>query len=145
MARWITQPLRFRVHALLGVLLCLGILAGSSAPATAATTASVAEATSGTLSGWLVQSVADSSATAGSAVEYGWSGTVQLKVALPADADGVTLRIRGDQCAGAPTYTLTIDGAQSASNTVTSTTWTTVTYPVALVAGTHMIAVAFTN
>ena len=46
---------------------------------------------------------------------------------------------------GAPVYPLTIDGAQSASNTVASATWITVTYPVALVHGTHMINVAFTN
>jgi aryl-phospho-beta-D-glucosidase BglC (GH1 family) len=146
MARWHSHALGARVHALIAALLCLGTLVVSSAPAAAApTTVAVAQATSGTLSGWMVQSIADPSAAAGSAVKYGWSGTVQLNVSIPADADGVTLRVRGDQCAGAPAYTLTIDGAQVASDTVSSTSWTTVASPVSLVAGTHVIQVAFTN
>ncbi|MGZ4523441.1 MAG: cellulase family glycosylhydrolase, partial [Mycobacteriaceae bacterium] len=146
MARWLSHARGVRVHALIAALLCLGTLAASSAPAAAApTTVSLVQATSGTLSGWGMQSVADPSATAGSAVKFGWSGTLQVQVSLPADADGVTLRVRGDQCAGAPAYTLSIDGAQVASNNASSTSWTTAASSVPLVAGTHVVQVAFTN
>ncbi len=146
MARSTSPPLRVRVLALIGAFLCLGIIATTAAPAAAApTTVAVAGAATGTLSGFLVQTVADPSATNGSAVRYQWSGSVQLTVTLPADADGVTLRVRGDQCAGAPAYTLTIDNAPVGNSSIASTSWTTNTYSVSLVAGAHVIQVAFAN
>jgi cellulase (glycosyl hydrolase family 5)/predicted xylan-binding protein with Ca-dependent carbohydrate-binding module len=105
----------------------------------------VAVAEQGTLSGGNVQVISDPSASKGGAVKYGSNGSVNLQVKLPADADTLTLRVRGDQCSGAPEYTVTIDGAQVASGTVSSTSWTTATISKFLGAGTHNVSVAFTN
>ena len=147
MARFVSLPVRVRVLALIGTLLCLGTIAATPAPATAApTTVAFATAAKATLSGGTLQTVADPSATSGSAIKFGWSGTATLNVTLPADADSVTLRVRGDQCSGAPAYTVSVDGAQLASDSVTSATWTTARpYSTPLVAGTHTVAVTFTN
>src|SRR5206468_6816928 len=66
-------------------------------------------------------------------------------VVLPADADTITLRVRGDQCAGAPAYTLTLDNAPVVDGSASSTSWTDRTYAVGLLAGTHTIDVKYTN
>ena len=117
-----------------------------AAPAAAATTAvTVAEAENGTLAAWYMRTVADVSASNGFAVRYDWPGSVQLKVMLPADADAITLRVRGDQCAGAPAYSLMIDDAPIASDTVASTSWTDRSYSQPLVAGTHSVDIRYTN
>jgi hypothetical protein len=68
-----------------------------------------------------------------------------LNVKLPADADTITLRMRGDQCAGAPEYTLAIDNEPAGGGTVPSSSWTTLTHGAALDAGTHSVDVRFTN
>ena len=139
-------PSRFWFPALTAALLCFAALAVSPAVAAAApTTVAVAEAENGALNGWYMTTVSDPSASNGKAVEYDWPGTVRLTVTLPADADSITLRVRGDQCAGAPAYTVKIDGAQIASDSVASTSWTNFTYAAPLVAGMHAIEVTYTN
>jgi Cellulase (glycosyl hydrolase family 5)/Ca-dependent carbohydrate-binding module xylan-binding len=78
-------------------------------------------------------------------VSYGWNGTVQFQVQLPADADTVSLRVRGDQCAGAPTYTVSIDGLSLSADAVANTSWTLRSYHKFLLAGTHVVDVRYTN
>jgi endoglucanase len=126
-------------------LLCLTGAIVPAAPAAAATTVAATEAEQGTLAGWYIRALPDASASGGTAVRYDWTGSVQLKVVLPADADTISLRVRGDQCAGAPAYTLTVDNEAVAQDTVASTTWTDRAHGVALLAGTHTIDVRYTN
>jgi aryl-phospho-beta-D-glucosidase BglC (GH1 family) len=135
-----------RVRQLLMPVLVFGALVVPAAPAArAATTVAVAQATSGTLDGWYMPKVQDAAASNGTAVKYEWPGTVRLTVTLPADADSVTLRVRGDQCGGAPAYTLTIDNALLASDAIASSSWANRTYSTPLLAGTHAVAVTYTN
>jgi aryl-phospho-beta-D-glucosidase BglC (GH1 family) len=110
-----------------------------------AASVSSVEATQGTFSGSNMTTVSDSAASAGSAVRYGWGGSVQLQAQLPADADTLTLSVRGDQCGGAPAYNVSVDGVQVGSGTVTSSTWTSQSYPQFIGAGTHTISVTYTN
>ncbi len=140
-----------RAHAHRGRRLALalaGVLAGlaMAAPAAAAATAVAAgEAEQGVLEGWYMSKVADASAGGGSAVRFDWTGSLRLDVTLPADADAITLRLRGDQCEGAPAYTVAADHEAVGGGTVTSTSWIEQTLPAALSAGSHSLEIRFTN
>jgi endoglucanase len=117
-----------------------------AAPATAAETrVATAEAEHGVLDGWFMRNVADATAGNGTAVRYDWAGTVRLEVSLPAAADTLTLRVRGDRCAGDPAYTLTVDNAPVGGNTVGSTSWVELSHGATLPTGTHSVEVRFTN
>lgn len=141
------SPVRRHALACAAVLLAaLTALLLPVRPAAAATTTVLrAEAETGALSGWYMRTLADPAAGGGSTVKYEWTGAVTLKVVLPADADGVALRVRGDQCAGAPAYTLTVDNVAGPSVPVTATAWTTQTVAMPLVAGTHTLEVRYAN
>jgi hypothetical protein len=134
-----------RLRSALGLVSVLAAVALHVAPASAATTVLSAEAESGTVEGWYMQTIADAAASGGAAVKFGGVGSVKLDLMLPADADAVTLRVRGDQCAGAPPYTLSVDGALVAAGTVADTTWTDHTLRVRLLAGRHAIEVRYTS
>lgn len=138
--------LRWPGRLFIAALLAAAVLTASAGAAQASsTTVAVAEAEQGTLGGWDVQVVADPTASGGAAVKYGYNGTVSLRVKLSADTDTLSLRLRGDQCSGAPAYSVSIDGVSVASGTLPSTSWTTATISKFLGAGTHQITVAFTN
>src|SRR6266540_6340683 len=143
--RAFASPPRRGALALVSALVCLAATALPAPPADASTTVTVTEAENGKLDGWYMRTVADASASNGSAVRYDWPGSVRLKLMLPADADAITLRVRGDQCGGAPAYTLAIDNAPVADGTVASTSWTDRTYTAPLVAGTHSVDARYTN
>ena len=139
-------PLRGTVGLLVALLGCLVAAGGHVSSAVAATDQiAVAAAAHGTFSGGSLQVVADPTASTGSAVRYGYNGSVSVQIKLPADADTVALRVRGEQCAGAPAYTVTVDGVVAATGSVASTTWTTATFSRFLGAGTHTVTVAFAN
>ena len=74
-----------------------------------------------------------------------WSdGTATGSVTTQA-ARRVALRVRGEQCLGAPRVALAVDGRRVLTADVTSTAWTSVGADVALRDGTHTVSVAFTN
>jgi hypothetical protein len=117
-----------------------------AAPAHASAAAvSAVEAEQGTFSNANLVRITDTSARNSSAVRYDWNGSVQVQLKLPADADAITVRVRGDQCSGSPAYTVTLDGVQVASGSVTGTTWSDQSYSAFMGAGTHVVAVSFTN
>lgn len=66
-----------------------------------------------------------------------------LRTTSPATALRVVLR--GDQCQGAPTATVDVDGRRVATTAVPSTAPTTLTVPGAWAAGDHRVAVGFTG
>ncbi len=137
---------RRSVQALVLALACSATTALCAAPADAAATAvASAPAAQGTLSGWNTTVISDASATNGTAVRYGNNGAASVQLTLPADADTLTLGLRGDQCSGAPAYTVTVDGTPVASGVMSSTSWTNVSDTTRLDAGTHTVSVAFTN
>jgi hypothetical protein len=126
------------------LLAALAVLLLPAGPAAAATVLK-AEGETGALSGWYMRTLADTTASGGSTIKYEWTGAVTLKVVLPADADGVALRVRGDQCDGAPAYTLTVDNVARASTPVTASAWTTQAVAMPLVAGTHTLEIRYAN
>jgi len=117
-----------------------------AAPAHASAAAvSTIEAEQGTFSNANITRITDASASNSSAVRYSWNGSVQVQVNLPADADAMTLRVRGDQCSGSPAYTVTLDGVPLLSGSAGSTTWSEQSASRFMGAGTHVVAVTFTN
>ena len=88
--------------------------------------------------------VADASASGGRALLIWSDGTASE--ALTTGAIGtIDVRARGDQCAGAPTMVLTVDGATLGSWSVASTGWAGYAAAVTLAAGSHTFAISFTN
>ncbi len=145
------MPLVFRRRlGTLATVLCslcaCGLIAAAVAPpASAASPVLAANAPQGTLAGWGVQVIADGSVAGGQAVKYASNGSVAFHLKLPADADTLTLGLRADQCAGAPTFTVTVDGLTVATGTATSSSWTTASISHFLPGGTHVVTVAATN
>jgi hypothetical protein len=88
--------------------------------------------------------ISNSSASGGRFVRLWWSGTMSASRSLPAVAR-ITVRAYGDQCNGAPEMQVRVDGANVISTGVTATSFTDYSADVALPAGAHSIAVAFTN
>lgn len=131
----------YRLIAALAALVCLV----AAAPSAAATSVASVEGESTTFDGWNMKQVDDGSAAGGSAVRFGWVGSARMTVRLGRDTDAVTLRVRGDQCAGAPEYRLSVNGAVVTIGPVASTAWTEQTHALPLLAGTHVVEVRFTN
>ncbi|NAZ82271.1 hypothetical protein GTR02_10620, partial [Kineococcus sp. R8] len=75
-----------------------------------------------------------------------WSdATATGTLTTTAAASGLSVLARGDQCAGAPSMTVSVDGRVAATVSVTSPTWAAHRLPGTWPAGPHLISVAFTN
>lgn len=57
----------------------------------------------------------------------------------------ITVRARGDQCDGAPSMTVSVDGNAVNTSVVPATAWTDYTANVNAASGTHTVKVSFTN
>lgn len=90
------------------------------------------------------QVFSDTSAGGGEALLI-WSNATATKTLDTASADRLVVRARGDQCEGAPAMVVEVDGGVVLSTTVGATTWTDHAASVPLAAGTHTVAVSFTN
>ena len=90
------------------------------------------------------ETVSDSAASAGAAVILRSDSTASTRVTLPGAAT-VSVVAKGQQCSGAPSMTVSIDGKKVLKTTVPTTEWTTYRVANSVTAGDHTIAVAFTN
>ena len=88
--------------------------------------------------------VRDSTASGGSAVLLRRNATASKTLTLPASAQ-IVVRALGVTCNGAPTMAVTVDGKSVGTTSVTATTWTDYPMTTTIAAGSHGIAVAFTN
>ncbi|MFP5375157.1 MAG: glycoside hydrolase family 6 protein [Acidimicrobiia bacterium] len=86
----------------------------------------------------------DGSASGGRALLIWSNGTASTSVATDA-IRRLTVRARGDLCSGAPRMEVRLDGAVVLSADVRSTTWADYSAAVSAPAGTHRVAVSFTN
>ncbi len=86
----------------------------------------------------------DSTATGGSSLLLLSNSTAAKTISLAASS-AVTVRAKGQQCFGAPTMTVAVDGKAVISTAVSATAWTTFTTPVTISAGSHSLSVAFSN
>lgn len=75
-----------------------------------------------------------------------WSAaTAASSITTSAAANRLHVRVRGDQCAGAPVVRIAVDGSRVASAAVPATTWTRVTARGAWPAGEHTVSLTFPN
>jgi endoglucanase len=74
-----------------------------------------------------------------------WSTGTASKTVTTDSVQALTVRARGDQCKGAPEMRVGIDGNPAATHSVSSTSWAEYNAPVSIPAGTHTIAISFTN
>ncbi|HEX6459627.1 MAG TPA: glycoside hydrolase family 6 protein [Thermoleophilaceae bacterium] len=86
----------------------------------------------------------DSSASGGRALLI-WSNGRASQDFTTTGVRSITVRARGDQCAGAPQMTVTVDGTAVLSAAVPATSWTDYTASAAVADGPHSIGIAFTN
>ncbi len=89
-------------------------------------------------------------ASTGQAVTDGWNiwsnGYVQFDHRFPPGPSQLTVSARGEQAGGAwPNMTVTINGSQVYSTTVSSATWTDYTFSVSSAAGHAEVRINFTN
>ncbi len=86
----------------------------------------------------------DSGASGARDLVYWWTASAGTTASVPQTSQ-LALRVRGDQCEGAPLMVVSIDGTALPAVAVTSPTWTTMTLPVNIPAGNHHLTVAYTN
>jgi predicted xylan-binding protein with Ca-dependent carbohydrate-binding module/parallel beta helix pectate lyase-like protein len=129
----------------LGAITAMVVFTVSITPLASAADATLIEAEAMTVAPTNAGStVRDSSASGGSALTLTTKGTASKVLQLPASTS-VTVRAKGQQCNGAPSMTVAVDGVTIATTNVTSTAWTDYTTPKTLTAGSHTLAVTFTN
>lgn len=135
-----------KVHALIFMAL-FGVLGTGLLFTTQAATSPIATKEAETLTlpaGTAI--ISDSAASGTQAIKFSTNGTATGAVSLPSTGDSFTIKARGDQCKGAPTMIVKLDGVQVGSTTSVSTTaWTEYSFTKSLPAGSHTISLAFTN
>ncbi|MBA3529820.1 MAG: heparin lyase I family protein [Propionibacteriaceae bacterium] len=86
-----------------------------------------------------------SSASGGKTIKFGTSPSSAYKTLSSSAANRLILRIRGDQCGGAPRANVAIDGTQVASLSVSNSTYALKISTVAVAAGSHKFTVSYQN
>jgi endoglucanase len=132
-----SSPLRLAV-------LALALAAALLPAATARAATTVVEGEAMALPSGAGMPVAQAAASGGRELLIWSTATASTTVATTA-ARRVVVRVRGDQCQGAPELALAVDGRVVLRQPVAATTWTTVGADVALANGPHTFAVSFTN
>lgn len=74
-----------------------------------------------------------------------WGNGYINKTVTTGAAKGITVRVRGDQCNGAPIMLVKLDGNVVFSTSITSTDWAEYSYGVNIAAGSHAFEVGMTN
>lgn len=75
-----------------------------------------------------------------------WSTATATGAVRPDTASSVlSVRARGDQCAGAPVLAVSVDGLSLGTQAVTTTGWSTYSFSGSWSAGSHTIALSFPN
>jgi hypothetical protein len=127
------------------VLAALSLAAAAAPAAHAATTVSSAPAEAFTIPSSGATVFTDANAEGTKATNLYANASISKSVSLPSAADTVVMRVRGDQCNGAPAFSISIDGAVVKTGTIAATTYTTTSVATSLGAGTHTVKVSFTN
>jgi endoglucanase len=74
-----------------------------------------------------------------------WSNATATATVTTTAARRLVVRVRGDQCQGAPVMTVSVDGRVLLTRPVGSATWSTAGADVALTNGAHSVSVSFDN
>lgn len=119
--------------------------AGSATQAVASTsTAASVEAETFALPSSAGQVFVDPSAAGGAALLI-WSAATATATVSTGAVSAITVRARGDQCAGAPLLTLRVDGTAVGTVAVAATSWTDEVFTGSWAPGSHQIAVSYPN
>jgi endoglucanase len=118
------------------------LLAFTASSATAAPVTQEAESLS--LPSGTGQIVADSSASGGHALKI-WSTATASGIVTSRATRRITVRARGEQCAGAPRMIVAVDGRVALDTSVGSTSWTDYAGDLPLADGSHTLTVRFDN
>ncbi len=86
----------------------------------------------------------DSSASGGKAVSF-WSNDSISKTVTTVAGSTITVRAFGDQCNGAPSFTLAMDGTNVFTSAVPAGSWTNYSASKTVGAGSHTFALSYTN
>lgn len=87
----------------------------------------------------------DAEASGGAGLLIWSEATATTTLTTGADANRLHVRVRGDQCLGAPIARVHVDGQQVISTAVTSSAWTRLAVSGSWPAGRHTVAVTFPN
>ncbi|HEX6711765.1 MAG TPA: glycoside hydrolase family 6 protein [Thermoleophilaceae bacterium] len=128
-------------RTLLVALACLFIAAPA---AQAESTSSSVEAESMALPSSAGTTFADSTASGGRALLIWSNGTASATMSING-LQQVWVKVRGDQCGGAPRVVVSLDGNVVMTRDVPQTTWTVFSGSVGAPDGRHTVTVAFTN
>jgi polysaccharide biosynthesis protein PslG len=88
--------------------------------------------------------IADGSASGGSALSFLTNSSASKSISLPASTT-VVVKVKGQQCLGAPNMTLTIDSKAVGTTSVANTAWAIFTVTTDIPAGVHTVTIAYTN
>jgi fibronectin type 3 domain-containing protein len=86
----------------------------------------------------------DTSASGGKAVSFWSNDTISTTVSTVAGTS-LVLRAYGDQCNGAPTAVIAMDGATVMTQSASGATWTNYSVPKSISAGSHTFSISYTN
>lgn len=90
-------------------------------------------------------SIDDTNASGGKARSATTASTISGTLTTNGPATSLLIKARGLQCNGSPIINLSIDNRPIQSTTVTTTTWTAFTVPVALNQGAHTVVASYAN
>ena len=90
-------------------------------------------------------SVSDPNASGGKDMLLWSNGAATGSVSFAGSASSLMVRALGDQCQGAPVLQVSVDGVVAGSRTVSATSWTGYTLNGNWKAGTHTVALRYTN
>src|SRR4051812_16641178 len=131
--------------AALALLAGVGGAAVAPATARAAATSTVVQGERLSLTPGAGQAVTDGSAAGGAALLIWSNGTASTTVTTTAASAALAAVVRGDQCGGAPSMTVRVDGTVVTTRSVPQTTWTTARVTGSWPAGQHTVSVSFAN
>ena len=89
--------------------------------------------------------LADTTASARSSLRLVANGSATGAAAVPVASTWFEVRARGEQCDGAPSMTVRIDGRTLATKPVAATAWTTYGFTGTWAAGKHAVSIGFGN
>jgi predicted deacylase len=91
------------------------------------------------------QVMTDTAASGGKALKIWSNGAGSRSISPSADSAKLVVRARGQQCSGAPTMVVSVDGVSRLSTSVASTGYADYSAALTLPQGAHTLKVAFTN
>jgi hypothetical protein len=125
------------------VLAVAAVMPGSVEPAFSATALVTVEAEAMSTTTGRVE--IDSAASGGSVMALSTNGSLSASVNSTSAITSITVRARGDQCHGAPTVAVRIDGTTVHTFSVAGRSWADYTTTTSIPAGTHTLGLAYMN